>query len=176
MFEPAARIRVGCAFTSGWKRPAQKGIVAFLAAFTLSGIFTSPRASGTEGAPLLSGAKIDSRVRLALERSCRDCHSDATRYPWYSYIPPVSWLIASDVSRGRKHLNFSEWSEYSIIRRERALSEIANQVKDGDMPISPYLLIHPDARLSARDTEAIFQWTQAERTRLIVENMSAESR
>ena len=90
-------------------------------------------------------------------------------------MPPVSWLIASDVSRGRMHLNFSKWSEYSIIRRERALSEIANQVKDGEMPLFSYLLIHRDARLSEVDTEAIFQWTQAERTRLIQENIPAES-
>lgn len=90
-------------------------------------------------------------------------------------MPPVSWLIASDVSRGRKHLNFSRWSEYSIIRRERALSEIANQVKDGDMPLFSYLLLHHDASLSEADAEAIFQWTQAERTRLIEENLPPES-
>ena len=90
-------------------------------------------------------------------------------------MPPVSWLVASDVRSGRMHLNFSRWSEYSIIRRERALSEIANQVKDGEMPLFSYLLINRDARLSEADTEAIFQWTQAERTRLIEENIPAES-
>lgn len=157
-------------------KKSPRSISAFvLVAFAASSIFTWPRPSSARGAPLLSGAKIDPRVRRALERSCRDCHSDATRYPWYSYVPPVSWLIASDVSRGRKHLNFSRWSAYSIIRRERALSEIANQVKDGDMPLFSYLLLHRDASLSEADAEAIFQWTQAERTRLIEENLPPES-
>ena len=126
-----------------------------LMAFAASGIFTSPRPSSTRGAPLLSGARIEARVRLALERSCRDCHSEDTQYPWYSYVPPVSWLIAGDIRRGRRYLNFSRWSEYSIIRRERALSEIANQVKDGEMPLFSYLLIHREARLSEADVEAI---------------------
>jgi hypothetical protein len=62
---------------------------------------TLPRPSCARGAPLLSGARIEARVRLALERSCRDCHSEDPRYPWYSYVPPVSRLIAVDVSRGR---------------------------------------------------------------------------
>ena len=157
-------------------KKSTRSIFAFvLVAFAASSIFTRPRPSGAASAPLFSGAKIDRRVRWALERSCRDCHSDATRYPWYSYVPPVSWLVASDVRSGRMHLNFSRWSEYSIIRRERALSEIANQVKDGEMPLFSYLLIHRDVRLSEADTEAIFQWTQAERTRLIEENIPAES-
>lgn len=159
----------------GLVNKSPRSISAFvLVAFAASSIFTWPWPSSARGTPLLSGAKIDPRVRWALERSCRDCHSDATRYPWYSYVPPVSWLIASDIRGGRKHLNFSRWSEYSFVRQERALSEIANQVKDGEMPLFSYLLIHRDARLSEADAEAIFQWTQAERIRLIEENLPPE--
>jgi len=61
-----------------------------------------------------------------------------------------------------------------MIRRERALSEIANQVQDREMPLASYVLIHRNARLSEADTEAIFQWTQAERTRLIMEKIVGE--
>jgi hypothetical protein len=134
-----------------------------------------PRVPADAGAPLLSGAQISPSVRAVLDRSCRDCHSDATRYPWYSYVPPVSLLIASDVSRGRSHLNFSNWSEYSLVRRERDLSEIANQVRDGGMPLTQYLWVHRDARLTASDREAIFQWTQQERLRLIMESASGQT-
>jgi Haem-binding domain len=159
----------------GWTRRRQ----SFIAALALAGcaavsIFTAPHGSSAGEPAFLSGARVDLRVRLALERSCRDCHSEATRYPWYSYVPPISWLIASDVRRGRMHLNFSRWSEYSMIRRERALSEIANQVQDREMPLALYVLIHRNARLSEADTEAIFQWTQAERTRLIMEKIVGE--
>jgi hypothetical protein len=110
-----------------------------------------------------------------IERSCRDCHSETTHYPWYAYIAPVAFLINSDVSSGRRRLNFSKWSEYTVIRRERYLSEIANQVKDGGMPLSIYTLIHRNAKLSDADVEAIFDWTQAERARLINESAAAGS-
>lgn len=156
-------------------KPSRSIFAAVLVAFAASPFFTLPRAATAAGT-LLSGAQVSPRVRLVLERSCRDCHSEATRYPWYSYVPPVSWLIARDVSRGRTHLNFSKWSEYSLIRRERALSEIANQVKDGDMPLFPYTLLHRNARLSGPDAEAIFEWTQTERKRLIMKNLTVEDR
>ena len=67
-------------------------------------------------------------------------------------------------------MNLSRWDQYPLARRERLLSEIANQVKDGDMPLPQYLLIHRNAVLSPADVTAIFQWTQAERARLIAEN------
>lgn len=124
--------------------------------------------------PLLGGAHVPPEVRFAIERACQDCHSEATRYPWYSYIAPVSWLIKSDVEAGRKHLNLSRWSEYSVVRRERCLSEIANQVQDGGMPLSIYVLMHPSAKLSKLDVRAIFEWTQAERVRLIAESTATQ--
>jgi mono/diheme cytochrome c family protein len=120
--------------------------------------------------PILQGARIDAAVLAIIQRSCADCHSEATRYPWYSHVAPVSFLVVSDVAGGREHLNLSRWSEYPAIRRMRSLSEIANQVKDGEMPLWQYILIHRDAKLSAADVEAIFQWTQTERARLIAES------
>ncbi len=128
---------------------------------------TMPTKSPSAGNDILSGAQIDPNVRAILERSCQDCHSEATHYPWYSYVAPVSFLIRSDVIHGREHLNLSRWSEYSLQRKERSLSEIANQVKDRDMPLPQYTLIHRNARLSDADVDAVFRWTQAERSRLI---------
>ena len=131
---------------------------------------TAPSKSDKSGDPLLAGAQIDPVVLAVIERSCRDCHSEATRYPWYSYIAPISLWIEHDVTEGRLHLNLSRWSEYPTVRKERSLSEIANQVNDRDMPLRQYTWIHRDARLSDAEVKAIFQWTQAERTRLIVES------
>jgi len=96
------------------------------------------------------------------------------RYPWYSYVFPVSLLIADDVKAGREHLNFSDWPQYSVVRRERALSEIANQVQDGGMPLTIYTWMHRNAKLSEADVDAIFAWTQTERMRLI-QGAQAES-
>lgn len=133
-------------------------------------ILTPPSQSGHAGDPLLQGAKIDPQVLSILERSCKDCHSEDTYYPWYSYVAPVSWLIESDVSGGRKHLNLSRWSDYPLARQERSLSEIANQVRDRDMPLPQYTWIHRNAKLSEEEVRAVFQWTQIERARLIAEN------
>jgi hypothetical protein len=121
------------------------------------------------GSSLLAGASVDDGVRSILERSCADCHSDETRYPWYSYVPIVSRMIQTDVEKGREQLNLSRWSEYSRVRRQRALTGIANQVRDRAMPLPEYLALHPSARLSDDDVETVFQWAQKERLRLILE-------
>jgi len=130
-------------------------------------ILTQPDKSGDAALPLFEGAHIEPRILSIFERSCGDCHSERTVYPFYSYVAPTSWLVTSDVSGGRRHFNMSHWNEYSLVRRERLLSEIANQVKDRDMPLAYYTLIHRGARLSDADINAIFEWTQAERARLI---------
>jgi hypothetical protein len=140
------------------------GLVIF---FALASLVSRPAKSDKAGTPILVGAQIDPRTLSILKRSCIDCHSEDTRYPGYSYVAPVAWLIASDVSGGRKHMNLSQWQDYPLQRRERLLSEIANQVKDRDMPLWQYLIIHRNARLSDADINTVFQWTQKERARLI---------
>jgi hypothetical protein len=141
--------------------------ISLVGLLAVASVLTPPDKSGDAGRPLLAGASIDPKVLSLLERSCGDCHSERTVYPWYSYVGPFSWLVQSDVARGRRHLNLSRWNDSPLVRRERSLSEIANQVKDGDMPPLQYTLIHRHARLSADEVSAIFQWTQGERARLI---------
>lgn len=117
----------------------------------------------------LVGAKVDPKIRAILERSCADCHSDTTHYPWYAFLPVIADTIRDDVARGREQLNLSRWGEYSRLRQQRSLTGIANQVKDRAMPLPEYLLLHPSARLSDADVTAIFEWAQEERLRLILE-------
>jgi hypothetical protein len=136
----------------------------------VASLLTLPFKSDKADLPLLASAQIDPPVLAIMQRSCQDCHSEATQYPWYAYVAPVSWLVKSDVTQGRTHLNLSAWNEYSLARKERSLSEIANQVKDHEMPLWQYTLLHPSARLSESDVNAIFRWTQAERSRLIAES------
>lgn len=148
------------------KIAAAIGLVILLAA----SLAIRQRQPANSDRALLAGAQLTPAVRTILERSCRDCHSEATRYPWYTVVAPVSLLIYDDVRQGREHLNFSRWDEYSPIRKQRALSEIANQVRDGEMPLRVYLRLHPEAKLSEADAQAIFNWTQTERIRLITGN------
>ena len=152
---------------SSLKKRLRTGSFALLAVVLIASAATRPHISERAAAPLLSGAQVDDRVLAIIARSCGDCHSDATRYPWYSYVAPVSWLVTRDVIQGRERLNLSKWSDYPTLRRQRLLSEIANQVRDEEMPLPLYTLLHPGAKLSKPDADAIFDWTQMERARLI---------
>lgn len=94
-----------------------------------------------------------------LLRSCFDCHSHQTVWPWYSRIAPVSWLAAYDVYEGRKHLNFSTWGDYSAEKQAKLRKEIRETVSEGEMPPFQYLPTHPQARLSEQDKATILTWT-----------------
>lgn len=98
--------------------------------------------------PVMSEVQWDSpRTQELFNRACADCHSNETKYPWYSKIAPVSWLIAHDIEEGREKMNVSMIG----VQPKNKLKDAADEVKEGEMPIPPYLIAHPEARLS--DTE-----------------------
>lgn len=107
---------------------------------------------------------VPPRVESILQRACNDCHSDLTRWPWYSNVAPVSWFVIDHVDEGRRHVNFSAWlrrdtnnpGEYT---RER-FQAMCKQVQTYDMPLTSYLLLHRAAKLSEGDIETICQWTK----------------
>jgi hypothetical protein len=99
---------------------------------------------------------IDPQVGAILDRSCQDCHSTGTNWPWYSHVAPVSWIVSKHVSEGREMLDFSEWANQPQPPDERA--EICDAVSDGRMPLPAYTLIHRKAKLSKRDVELICDW------------------
>jgi hypothetical protein len=99
------------------------------------------------------------QVREVLRRSCYDCHSNETRWPWYSRVAPVSWLVAYDVRHARGHANFSTWDKYDEKKRADILDDIWQEVRDHEMPLFYYLPLHPQARLSDVDRELLHQWT-----------------
>src|SRR4051812_31356500 len=120
----------------------------------------------TSSRPLLAGAEIDAQTAALFERSCQNCHSARTAWPWYSYLPPVSWLIERDVSQARQHMNLSDWDRYTTEQRESYLGVIAAAVRNQQMPPRRFTLVHPEAQLSATDQEQIYKWARGERRRL----------
>ena len=88
-------------------------------------------------------------------RACQNCHSNQTQWPWYSHVAPVSWLVTHDVNEARSAVNFSEWAAYSPERQRKLLQESCKEVKEGEMPMSIYVLMHPEAKLTSNDVNAI---------------------
>lgn len=105
-------------------------------------------------------------VASILDRSCRDCHTNKTVWPWYTKVAPVSWWLADHVNEGRHDLNMSEWSKLPPDRQDRKLRQICDEVQDGQMPLSTYLPMHPMAKLSDHDKKTLCDWTDKERERM----------
>jgi hypothetical protein len=116
------------------------------------------RTPAKAGGPLMAKA-IDPQVGAILDRSCQDCHSNHTTWPWYSHIAPVSWIVSKHVREGREMLDFSEWANQIHSLDERMF--ICDAVSDGRMPLPEYTVIHRDAKLSKRDVELICSWAAA---------------
>lgn len=108
-------------------------------------------------APIQASAAVDSILR----RSCYDCHSNETKWPWYSQVAPMSWLVSRDVRHGREHLNFSTWGEMTTDEQAKAVEEIWEEVEQGEMPLAIYTPLHPEARLSDTDKAALQAWAQS---------------
>ena len=100
-------------------------------------------------------------IATLFHAACYDCHSDETRWPWYSYIAPVSWQIAQDVNHGRRHVNLSEWPTDAELAAKK-IEDMSDEIDDGDMPLKKYTCIHKDARLSDDQRNELTEWLDAE--------------
>ncbi|MEX1277115.1 MAG: heme-binding domain-containing protein [Bacteroidota bacterium] len=112
-------------------------------------------------------------VRAIIDRSCSDCHSHNTRWPWYSYVAPVSWFLADDVKEARSELNLSDWGQYQKTRAIAKLDMMCQEVLDGKMPFPPYLIMHPGATLSQEEIDLLCDWVETERDNLMQPDTSA---
>ena len=115
---------------------------------------------------LAAHSQLPPQVTNALNRSCNDCHSYRTTWPWYSQIAPFSWIITDDVNQGRRHVNFSDWAQYDPKRTDHKLDQICEEVRGNWMPLTSYKLMHPNSRLSEYERAEICRWVGAERERL----------
>ena len=103
--------------------------------------------------------QVDPKVAQILDRSCADCHSNKTRWPWYAHVAPASWFVIDHVNHGRSHLNFSEWGSYDRNEQRDLLGQACKEVKNGAMPLSSYTPLHPGSKLTVEDVTVICNWT-----------------
>ncbi len=115
---------------------------------------------------LEASTQIPDDVRMILSRSCADCHSNRTAYPWYSNVAPVSWFLNDHINEGRRELNISVWNTYEPKKKARKLGEICEQVEKGEMPLPSYLWIHWDARMQPGDAKRLCEWAEGEKDKI----------
>jgi hypothetical protein len=108
--------------------------------------------------PVSSEIQAPPDVRKVLRTSCYNCHSNETDWPWYGYVAPVSWLLASDVHEARQELNFSEWGSMPEAERSVAADHIWKMVEKGEMPLLMYRIMHPEANLSEDQKKLLHDW------------------
>lgn len=119
-----------------------------------------------EAETLEASTQVPENVEQILTRSCNDCHTNKTVYPWYAQIAPASIFLANHINEGRRHLNLSIWSSYGNDRKRRKLDQMCEQVTSREMPLPSYLWIHWSAKLSDADTKTLCDWTEQEKSRL----------
>lgn len=105
-------------------------------------------------------------IAAMFRAACYDCHSDETRWPWYSHIAPISWQIAQDVNDGRKHIDLSEWPINDPDLALKKLEHMSDEIDDGDMPLAKYTLIHKDARLTSAQRNDLTRWLDSQADKL----------
>jgi len=110
--------------------------------------------------------QVSENVAAILKRSCSDCHSNETIYPWYSNISPFSWLLADHIEEGRRELNYSVWNTYSAKKKRHKFEEICEQITSGEMPHNQYLWLHADAQLSEEDKKIVCDWAETEKAKI----------
>jgi hypothetical protein len=109
--------------------------------------------------PVRGEIEVTEAVSEVLRRSCYDCHSNETQWPWYSYVAPASWILAHHVGEAREELNFSTWSALAEKDRSKMIHEIWEETSKGEMPLRSYLILHRDAKLSDEALATLREWS-----------------
>ena len=110
--------------------------------------------------------QTNTEVAAVLKTACYDCHSNQPTYPWYTNFAPVSWWIKNHINEGSKHLNFSEWGNYSLKRKDHKLEECVEMIEEGEMPMNSYTWIHKQAKLTDAQRQLLIEWFKAEKIKL----------
>lgn len=105
-------------------------------------------------------------VKTILAKSCNDCHSNNTTYPWYNNIQPVAWWLSNHVNEAKRELNFDEFASYRPRRQYNKLKEAEELVNENEMPLSSYAFIHRDAVLSEQQKQVLVDWSKGIRKQM----------
>lgn len=126
---------------------------------------------------LYANVDVPGPIKEIIERSCVDCHSNRTRWPWYAKVAPMSWLVARDVAKGREALNMSNWTKGAGKNPAMAASMLLTtcaSIKEDRMPVIQYAFMHPESKPTKQDILTFCGWATGEAKALIKRKRAAE--
>ena len=104
--------------------------------------------------------EVPVEIESIISKSCADCHSNSTNYPWYNTIAPVSWYLANHINEGKEHLNFSEWGNYNNNQKKHIIKDLEEVLESHEMPLKSYILLHKEAMLTNAEYELFLNWVK----------------
>jgi len=132
---------------------------ALIIALVIAQFFSPEKNDGDPNVTtFIAETKPPAAVHKILKETCFDCHSNKTTYPWYNTITPINYWLAEHIEDGKKHLNFSNWSDYSIKKKEHKMDELHEEVEEGEMPLNSYTWTHIEANLTTEQISAVVTW------------------
>jgi hypothetical protein len=158
-----------------------KILVAILGVALIAVQFLRPAKNRSQPAPgsgIESAFPVPGHVMQIFRRSCFDCHSDSTVYPWYAEIQPLGWWLNSHIEDGKRHLDFDRFASYRPVRQYGKFKDIVEQLQQDEMPLGSYLFIHRYARLATDEKEEVIHWSGAMidsmRTRFTIDSLAGK--
>lgn len=138
-------------------RTAVFSLLICLAA-VLGGMQLVPLEFPRDNPPATAPLQGPPEVVAVVQRSCQDCHSNATRWPWYAWVAPASWIVTEDVAAARARLNFSAWEGLREGVKRRNARKVVEEVAAGEMPLRSYLWLHPETSIRPEDLKTLITW------------------
>ena len=144
------------------KRTGRKILIILIILIVVAQFFQPSQNKGAAAGPqdIAHLVQVPDNVMAVLKKSCYDCHSDSTIYPWYSYITPVNWWLDFHVTEGKLELNFTRFASYSSKKMHEKLEETAEVIEKDIMPLNSYLWIHKDAKMSDEQKKLVIDWAR----------------
>ncbi|MBS1626569.1 MAG: heme-binding domain-containing protein [Bacteroidetes bacterium] len=138
----------------------KKILIVFIVAFVIIQFFRPKKniAAGEQPNHISKLYNVPDSVKTIFTKACNDCHSNNTNYPWYNNIQPVAWWLNKHVIDGKRHFNVDEFSTYSIAKQYKKMKECIDELKEGEMPLTSYTLIHRDAILNNAEKQTLINW------------------
>lgn len=142
------------------KKVLKTVLIVLLIVFIIIQFIRPQKNAGEETASnqITAVQQIPGDVQQILKVSCYDCHSNTTHYPWYAEIQPVAWFLNDHIVEGKKEINSSIFATYPVYKRYKKFKEIQQQIKEDEMPLFSYTIIHRDAILSAEQKTTLINW------------------